>query len=310
MIDWEVSSNFDKAVYPPGSKGRVWGNLVNTGDSSIWLDDIGIQYSWQNNLWYPYDVNRCLNPKASRYFSIEFEVPSDILGTNTFHVGANARYCIPYQTWKGHDYVETSRWSEPEATWTAEPGYIKIAPYPKYSAFVSRSVSERDSSTIDPIVQSIEDWGFEIHTVGINLFTAPEDVPDYVREWILKSDCLIAVATKRDISAITGLWKTLEWLHGEVGIAFGVDKPILILRDYEVQLGGLPSSIPSWQIPFDIANLQAIKTDLSMKMPAFRSQIGESRKTKFWVNMKNVAIPVVVGFLAGTAIANSRRKSP
>ncbi|HEY4672655.1 MAG TPA: hypothetical protein VIH03_00655, partial [Nitrososphaerales archaeon] len=86
------------------------------------------------------------------------------------------------------------------------------------------------------------------------------------------------------------------------------DKPIIVLRDYEVQLGGLPSSIPSWQIPFDTANLQAIKTDLSKKMQSFRSRIAEKKDKEFWDGVKRVALPAAVGFLVGAAVIGSSKK--
>jgi hypothetical protein len=44
-------------------------------------------------------------------------------------------------------------------------------------------------------------------------------------------------------------------IHGETGISYGIDKPILILKDKNVSLGGLPSylakSKPTIQLEFD-----------------------------------------------------------
>jgi len=51
-------------------------------------------------------------------------------------------------------------------------------------------------------------------------------VTQKVNEEIRRANALIAIATPRYRDALKGLWGTLEWLHAEVGIAFGIDKPL------------------------------------------------------------------------------------
>jgi len=97
---------------------------------------------------------------------------------------------------------------------------------------------------------------------------------------------LIAIATPRYRDALTGLWRTLEWLHSEVGIAFGIDKSLLILKDKRVSLGGLPSYLASMkQVPiieFDPYNLDELKTGLSTIMLGFREWIETKRRQEFF----------------------------
>jgi len=50
----------------------------------------------------------------------------------------------------------------------------------------------------------------------------------------------MAIATSRDMDLISGVWRTLEWLHGETGIAFGLDKPLLFWKSDDVAVEGLP----------------------------------------------------------------------
>lgn len=96
--------------------------------------------------------------------------------------------------------------------------------------FVSRGLRQEDKAIGDPIVEMIREWGFETVTVGIEVKVPEEQVIQKIREEIRKADALIAIATPRYIDALTGIWKTLEWLHAEVGIAFGIDKPLLIQK--------------------------------------------------------------------------------
>ncbi len=121
----------------------------------------------------------------------------------------------------------------------------------------------------------IREWGFDTITVGIEVEVPEEEVPLRVREEIKRADALIAIATPRFGDALTGLWRTLEWLHGEVGIAFGVDKPLLILKDKRVSLGGLLSYLSgAGHIPyieFDPYNLEELKLKLSTVMPVLES---------------------------------------
>jgi hypothetical protein len=88
-----------------------------------------------------------------------------------------------------------------------------------------------DRAIGDPVVEMIREWGFNTVTVGIEIKVPEEQVPMKIREEIKSSDAVIAIATLRFIDALTGLWRTLEWFHNEVGIAFGVEKPLLILKD-------------------------------------------------------------------------------
>jgi len=120
-----------------------------------------------------------------------------------------------------------------------------VYPTPFYRVFVSRGLSVEDRAIGDPIVEIIREWGFETVTVGIEVKVPDNQVPQAVREEIRKADAVIAIATPRYLDALTGLWRTLEWHHGEVGIAFGIDKPLLILKDKRTSLGGLPSYLTS-----------------------------------------------------------------
>lgn len=307
---WQVTWNLSSEIYTPGSNGSITGNFLNSGYSDLSLDEIRLRLDWQESGWYDWEVGRTLGPNEHHYFSISFPIPADVIGVRNFYLGAVTRDVFPQFNLVSYGYQSqpSQNLGLPVFSETTEPGSLKIMPMPVYDAFVSRSVHHIDAPTVDPIVRTIEGWGFNPHTVGIDIFTDFANIPYAVRENIARSDCVIAIATKRDQSAITGLWKTLEWLHGEVGIAFGVDKPILVLRDYEVQLGGLPSSIPSWQIPFDVYNLQAVDRDLARRMPQFRKEIADKKSRDFWSGVAKVGVPLALGFFLGAALGSKGSK--
>jgi hypothetical protein len=71
------------------------------------------------------------------------------------------------------------------------------------------------------------------------------------------------VATRRNYDQITSTWRTLEWLHSELGIAYGINKPLLVLKENTVKLKGLPSYLTSFDnniplVKFDRSNLDEI----------------------------------------------------
>ena len=109
------------------------------------------------------------------------------------------------------------------------------------------------------------------------------------------------------MDALTGLWRTLEWVHGEVGIAFGLNKPLLILKDKNVSVDGLPSYLSKFEqvplIDFDAYNLDELRIGLSAIMPGFRDWIENKRRQEFF----NALGKIVVGGLAvigGVAIVS------
>jgi len=168
-----------------------------------------------------------------------------------------------------------------------------------------------DRAIGDRIAEMIREWGFETVTIGIEVKVPEEQVPVRVKEEIKKSDAVVAIATPRFLDALTELWRTLEWCHNEVGIAFGIDKPLLILKDKGVSLGGLPSYLAELKqtplIEFDPYNLDELRVGLSTKMPGFRDRIETKRRQEFDSLKKGLAVTGIaigsgiIGYLLGSS---------
>jgi hypothetical protein len=79
-----------------------------------------------------------------------------------------------------------------------------------------------------------------------------------------------------------------------------------VISDFEVQLGGLLSSLPPPQIVFDPNNLTSLSRDLSRVVPGFRSQIANKKNGEFWGGVAKVAVPVGAFFL-GAVLASKEK---
>jgi hypothetical protein len=213
-------------------------------------------------------------------------IPESVIGRQIFRI----KYRIQEQidnTWVDLGYYPSDK-----------QYFLSVYPRPLYRVFVSRGLRTEDKIVGDPIAEMIREWGFETSTVGIEVQVPEEQVAAQVRGKISNADAVIAIVTPRYMDALTGLWRTLEWAHGEVGITFGVDKPLLILKDKSVSINGLPSYLSEFEqvplIDFDAYNLDELRFGLSAIMPGFRDWIENKRRQEFFTALGKI----VVGGLA------------
>jgi hypothetical protein len=222
-------------------------------------------------------------------------LPADVVGQKVFTL----KYRI--HEYINGNWVDLGFHSAPSGFW------IGIYPGPLYTAFLSRGLRIEDRVIGDPVAEMIREWGFNTVTIGIEVDASEHEVDIKVREYIQTSDALIAIATPRFLDALSGLWRTLEWCHSELGIAFGIDKPLLILSDNRVSLGGLPSYLTtSGRVPkieFDSNNLELLRIQLSAGMPGFREWVAAKRAQEFRDTLKRIAVGSLA-FIGGVAVLN------
>jgi len=281
MGNWVIKWNFNKATYSPGEGASVSFWLENTGNTQVYLSDFRLEFDFATyNLE---SISGAVIPGMSRFLgSVNLLLPKNVVGRKAFRL-----------KYRMHESANNS-WIDLGVYQPDEQYLISIYPTPLYRVFLSRGLTTEDRVVGDPIAEMTQEWGFETVTVGIEVNVPEELVPARTKEEIKKSDAIIAIATPRFLDALTGLWKTLEWHHGEVGIAFGIDKPLLILKDRNISLGGLPSYLASSRqaslIEFDPRNLDELKLGLSAVMPYFREWTKTQRRQEFIETLKRIAI--------------------
>jgi len=81
-----------------------------------------------------------------------------------------------------------------------------------------------------------------IEPLGFQVVMGDEPLPngsgEKIRKLILSSDCFISVFTHNE-KIESGKWKPPDWIHNELGMAYGFGKPIAIMIEEGTQVEGL-----------------------------------------------------------------------
>jgi hypothetical protein len=281
MSSWIIRWNFDSPNYSPGQCANLSVWIENTGSTRLYMGDFVLKFDFGT-----YDLTKIagqVEPGATTFLgSVVLNLPSNVVGRKLF----SADYSIL-------EYVG-DHWVDLGQKHLDRQYFISVYPQPLYTVFISRGLHVEDRISGDPITEMIREWGINTITVGIEVQANESQVAETVKQNIISNQGMIAIATPRSLDSLRGLWQTLEWHHGEVGLAFGVDKPLLILKDRRVTLGGLPSYLnASGQAPvleFDPYNLEDLRARLTAIMPGFRGWLENHRKQDFSESLKKVAI--------------------
>lgn len=281
MGNWIIRWAFNKPTYVLREQPLVSFWLENTGDTHLYLSNLELNFDF--GTYNLETISGAISPRESKSLgNVSLSLPTNIIGRIIFSL----RYLI-------HEYIN-GNWVNLGLHQSDRQYFISIYPTPLYRVFVSRGLTTEDRAIGNPIAEMIREWGFETVTVGIEVIVPEEQVPVQTREEIRRADGAIAIATPRFRDAETGLWKPFEWCHDETGIAFGIDKPLLILKDNRVVLGGLPSYLVTYNqalsIEFDPYNPEDVRTGLPTVMPGFREWIETERKQNFLESLKKVAV--------------------
>lgn len=302
MANWVLRWNFNKPAYGLGERAIVNFWIENTGDTYIYLSKLELNFDFGT-----YDlesIGGVVSPRENRFLgNSSLLLPMNVVGTKVFQF----RYFM-------HEYVGDD-WLGLGSYESDRQYFIGVYPTPFYRVFVSRGLSIEDRAIGDPIAEMVREWGFETATLGIEVQVSEEQVSMEARQQIRAADAMIAIATPRFMDALTGLWRTFEWYHDEVGIGFGIDRPLLILKDRRVVLGGLPSYLVSYQqalsIEFDPYNLDDTRVNISAVMPAFREWIETGRKQSFFESVSKILVGIgAIAIMSGIigALSQSSKK--
>jgi hypothetical protein len=283
---WQIGWEFNKPVFQPGDEGKVYLWLENIGMAPIYVSEVGIQFDWQGDYWFPSRAKNTLldSGKKQQTGSVEFEVPCNIVGGHHFRLG-----------------VKSDEWSAPE--WT---GWLKIniGIFPKLKAFVSRLGPPEEKERVRPLLEAIEAWGFEIYTYeGPDTPEVPYIIAKAIREW---ADCHIVIATSQFYDYVHSIGQTSPWLHREFFGAFTLGKPSIIFRERGVYFDGLLSpTIPT----IEFSSMEEAIPDAHILLPQLRESIFVQKRAKsspwIWGLIGGV---LTIGLATAFAVSSSKGK--
>lgn len=270
MAIWSLQTTLDKKSTTPGEIVHVTYTIHNLLNVPIYIG----RYGWNTKF---YSIDKSVISNADKYIPVGCH---EIIGTGEIKIPL-----VPMSHYEIEIYLQTFSYNQAENNWTnhglitvSQPQTIYVNHSPKYTAFISRSLDIKDRPLSDFACNSIQDWGFDTNTVGINKFTEPnEDVDQRIIKEIESSDCLIAIATPRDISLITNLIKTFAWLHSEVSVAHVLKKPLLIFADKNICKDGILNSVDV--VPYDPQDLSELQGLINLYMPIMREAIAKHKSS-------------------------------
>ncbi len=300
MGSWIIRWNFNKPTYTPREQPLVSFWLENTGDTLLHLSNLELNFDF--GTYNLEAISGAISPRQNKFLgNATLSLPANVVGRKVF----TFNYAM-------HEYINTD-WVNIGSHQADGQYFISIYPRPFHRVFVSRGLAIEDRAIGDPIAEMIREWGFETVTVGIEVLVPDEQVATQVRNEIKQAHGVIAIATPRFMDALTGLWRAFEWYHNEVGVAFSVDKPLLVLKDKRVVLGGLPSYLATYgqafSLEFDPYNIDEVRAGLSTIMPGFREWIETGRRQSFLESLGKAIVAVgaitiisgVIGSIFGTS---------
>jgi hypothetical protein len=187
---------------------------------------------------------------------------------------------VSFDTWVWN--IELKSWQNLGKITPDRREQFSIIHIPRFRVFISRSNHDVDRPIVETIISIIQQWGFDTHTVGINEIEKEKDkVPKRIIQEIMKSDCVFAIATPRDISSIPALFRTLTWLHNEVSFSYIAHKPTLLIADESVLLDGLIGTQEIPAIKYSSCDLYTFLLRLNDLMPVIRKILLEESYRKW-----------------------------
>lgn len=108
------------------------------------------------------------------------------------------------------------------------------------TAFVAHDFKDSDKDVVVAFKELFAALGLRIETGEI-----PEasSVVDKVRDRITESDLFMGIFTRRDKVEGRNEWTTSAWLRNEMGIAFSLGMPLVLLAEKGVNFEGITSHL-------------------------------------------------------------------
>jgi len=121
-----------------------------------------------------------------------------------------------------------------------------------FTGFLSCSESKSDGQLVDFFEKLIESCGIVPRRAVKEPIGRP--VPEKIVRMIAAEDCLIGLLTRRHKVADVDTWLPPDFVTSEVGIAYGMRKPILVFAEIGVDVSGLTPYVTDY-VRFDRSDL-------------------------------------------------------
>ena len=294
--------------YNPNDVASVSFWAQNLGDRRIYVNKVSLNFNFGT-----YDLTQEIAGKiginqTTSLGTINIKLPN--------YPVLNATFKVLYDVYEYTGDGPNNGWVHLGTYKTDSKYFINILSTPSYNVYVSRGLSVDDRAIGDRIVQTLGEWGIVDITVGINPVVPNNEVPSTIRSKIKYTDGLIAIATRKYVDALSGVAKTLEWVQSETGIAYGLNKPLLLLREDDVSVGGLPGYLSSFNqvgvMEFTRANMDELPQKLTSVMPSFREAMSTKKQLPLLQAVAGitsvVGIGLIISGIIGVIFGSSKKK--
>jgi len=106
----------------------------------------------------------------------------------------------------------------------------------RFKAFLSCSFAAEDASVTEFFRRLLASFDIDVDVYD---YQEVGRVPDKVKERIVLSDCLVAIATRRKKIEGSDQWTLPDWIRDEISFASACKKPIAIFAEENVRIEGL-----------------------------------------------------------------------
>lgn len=105
-----------------------------------------------------------------------------------------------------------------------------------FKAFLSCSFAEEDKEVTEFFKKLIEAFDIEPEVYD---YQEIGRIPDKVKQRIIESDCVVAIATRRRKLEDSDYWACSDWIQHELALANAYNKPIAVFAEEGVRIEGL-----------------------------------------------------------------------
>ena len=282
--------------YPPKEKVDFYLSLHNLSDIPIILSNVQIVFDFQT--YYLNEEEFFVSPKTQKSKNYYFVLPDLGPGRKDFYINYDLLYGSNKSQKKYGPFT-----SRDKNNYFIEISSKREIANSKYTVFLSRGISSKDREIGDLIAYNIRRWNFITRTIGIEVKATDDEATEKIKNEIKNANALIAIATPRNFNQRNQTWTTLDWLQSEFGIGYGIDKPLLIMRENGVELTALPKYSSKYGgaflISFSRNNQLQIVEEINKLMPIFRESIKTDRIDTFFSELVNKGILIGLGGLGG-----------